>query len=157
MEAPLNSASQGHLPIFITAPGQTDVLMVITGIFLLAAVIGFGVLFFWLHSLPERIAHKSHKLQFEVVAVLGLLSLFTHIQLFWVIGLFLALIDIPDFGGWLGRIAVSTEKMAGVQPDQGVAAPAEYLNAQASNINVHPDQKVSVGPAKEKLKEPLHV
>ena len=66
-----------------------------------------------MHTLPERIAHKSHKLQFEIVAVLGLLALFTHIHLFWVIGLLLALIDLPDIGGWLGRIAGSVERIAG--------------------------------------------
>jgi hypothetical protein len=116
MNPTLNSAAPHHLPMFITAPGHTDVLLVVTAIVLLAAVIGFGVLFFWLHSLPERIAHKSHKLQMEIVAVLCLISLFTHIQLFWIIGLLLAIIDIPDFGGWMGRIATSTEKMAGIRP-----------------------------------------
>ncbi len=116
MEVSLHPGSPGHLPIFITAPGNTDVLMVITAIILVAVVIGFGVLFFWLHSLPERIAHKTHKIQFEIVAVLGLLALFTHIHLFWVIGLLLALIDLPDFGGWLGRIATSTETIAGIAP-----------------------------------------
>jgi len=34
---------------------------------------------------------KSHKLQFEIVAVLGRLALFTHIHLFWVAGLLLVL------------------------------------------------------------------
>ena len=72
-----------------------------------------------MHSLPERMAHKSHKLQFEIVAVLGLLALFTHIHLFWVAGLLLALIDIPDFGGSLSRIAGSTEKLAGFGPGEG--------------------------------------
>jgi hypothetical protein len=118
MNTSVNPASAGHLPIFITEPGHTDVLLVITGIFLLAAVIGFGVLFFWLHSLPERIAHKSHKLQMEVVAVLCLLALFTHVHLFWIVALLLAVIDIPDFGGWMGRIATSTETMAGIAPPQ---------------------------------------
>ena len=37
--------------------------------------------------------------------MLGLLALFTHMHLFWVAGLLLALIDIPDFSGSLGRIA----------------------------------------------------
>jgi hypothetical protein len=64
-------------------------------------------------------AHKSHKLQFEIVAVLGLLALFTHIHLFWVAGLLLAMIDIPDFGGSLNRIAGSTEKLAGIPSGQG--------------------------------------
>jgi hypothetical protein len=132
MEATVHPAATDHLPMFITAPGHTDVLFVVTGVFLLGAVIGFGVLFFWLHSLPERIAHKTHKLQLEIVAVLGLLSLFTHIHLFWVIGLLLALIDIPDFGGWMGRIAVSTEKMAGIEPLPEAPSEAHVARAPAS-------------------------
>lgn len=134
MDAPLHSAAPHHLPLFITAPGQTDVLMVVTAVILLAVVVGFGVLFFWLHSLPERIAHKSHKLQFEIVAVLGLLALFTHIHLFWVIGLLLALIDIPDFGGWLGRIATSTETIAGIKP-----TPAEPEISDSPPLIVQPN------------------
>ena len=34
-------------------------------------------------------------------------------------GLLLALIDIPDFGGPLNRIAGSTEKLAGLGPGEG--------------------------------------
>ena len=73
--------------------------MAVMAVFLVVAVLAVGLLFLRLHTLPERIAHKSHKLQFEIVAVLGLLALFTHMHLFWVAGLLLALIDIPDFGG----------------------------------------------------------
>jgi hypothetical protein len=40
------------------------------------------------------------------------------VHLFWVAGLLLALIDLPDFGGALGRIAGSLEKIAGIKPDQ---------------------------------------
>ena len=72
-----------------------------------------GVIFFRLHSLPERLGHK--KLQFEIVAVLGLLSLFTHVHAFWVAGLLLALIDLPDFQTPLGRIATSLEKLSGTE------------------------------------------
>jgi hypothetical protein len=56
--------------------------------------------------IPAR-AHGAQdaKLQFEIVAVLGLLALFTHIHLFWVAGLLLALIDFPDFSGTFGRMA----------------------------------------------------
>ena len=76
----------------------------------------------------ERMAHRNHKLQFEIVAVLGLLALFTHIHLFWVAGLLLALIDIPDFGGSLSRIAGSTEKLAGIGPGEGsVDVPDETI------------------------------
>ena len=119
MNESLHPAASHHLPSFITAPGETDVLMVAMSVILVLAVLGFGSLFFRLHTLPERMAHKSHKLQFEIVAVLGLLALFTHIHLFWVAGLLLALIDIPDFGGPLKRIAGSTEKLAGLGPGEG--------------------------------------
>ena len=112
-------AATRHLPSFITAPGETDVLMVIMVIILVLSVLGFGLLFLRLHTLPERIAHRGHKLQFEIVAVLGLLALFTHMHIFWVIGLMLALIDLPDFGTPLNRIAGSTEKMAGLKPGEG--------------------------------------
>lgn len=115
----LHPAASHHLPSFITAPGETDVLMVVTAVILLLSVLLFGSVFFRLHTMPERMAHRSHKLQFEIVAVLGLLALFTHIHLFWVAGLLLAMIDIPDFGGSLSRIAGSTEKLAGLGPGEG--------------------------------------
>ncbi len=60
-------------------------------------VLGVGNIYLQLHSLPERMAHKSQKLQFEIVAVLGLISLFTHMHIFWIAGLLLALVDLPDF------------------------------------------------------------
>jgi len=108
-----------HLPSFITAPGETDVLMVVMVVVLVVSVLAFGVLFLRLHTLPERLAHRGHKLQFEIVAVLGLLALFTHMHIFWVIGLMLALVDLPDFGTPLNRIAGSAEKMAGLKPGEG--------------------------------------
>lgn len=115
----LHPAAVHHLPSFITAPGETDVLMVGTAVFLGICVIAFGILYFRLHSLPEHIAHKAQKVQFELVAVLGLISLFTHMHIFWIVGLLLAFIDIPDFGNFLGRIAGSVERLAGVTPGQG--------------------------------------
>jgi hypothetical protein len=110
----LHPSAPHDLPVFITAPGNTDTLMVVVGIVLIGAVLGVGNLYLTLHTLPERMAHRTQKLQFEIVAVLGLLALFTHNHLFWVIGLFLAMVDLPDFGTPLRRIAGSVEKMAGV-------------------------------------------
>jgi hypothetical protein len=101
-----------HLPFYIVKPGETDVLMIVMGIFLILVVLGVGNLYLQLHTLPERMAHKSQKLQFEIVAVLGLLALFTHIHLFWIAGLLLALVDLPDFGTPLRSIAGSVERIA---------------------------------------------
>jgi hypothetical protein len=61
---------------------------------------------------------------------LCLLALFTHVHLFWVAALLLALIDLPDIGGTLGRIAGSVEKMAGVKPGESTAA--EVTNDSAT-------------------------
>ncbi len=121
----LHPAASHHLPSFITAPGETDVLIVVLSVILVLAILLFGSLFFRLHTMPERMAHRGHKIQFEIVAVLGLLALFTHIHLFWVAGLLLAMIDIPDFGGSLNRIAGSTEKLAGLAPGKGAVAMPE--------------------------------
>jgi hypothetical protein len=101
-----------HLPFYIAKPGETDVLMIVMGIFLILTVLGVGNIYLHLHSLPERMAHKGQKLQFELVAVLGLISLFTHMHIFWIAGLLLALVDLPDFSTPLTRIAGSVEKIA---------------------------------------------
>jgi hypothetical protein len=133
----LHPAAPHHLPSFITAPGETDVLMVIMAVVLLASVLGFGILFLRLHTLPERMAHRTHKLQFEIVAVLGLIALFTHMHIFWIAGLLLALVDLPDFSGMLGRMAGSLEKLAGIKPgegaDQNPAAAEQVDKAAAAN------------------------
>src|SRR5262245_29675119 len=124
MAVSVHPAASHHLPSFITAPGETDVLMVLMALILILAVLGFGILFLRIHSLPERMAHKGHKLQFEVVAVLCLVSLFTHMHIFWIAGLLLALIDLPDFGTPLNRIAGSAEKMAGLKAGEGATEMA---------------------------------
>ncbi len=121
MSDQLHPMAPHHLPPFIAAPGETDVWMVVMGVFLIVAVLAVGNFYLRLHTLPERMAHKSQKLQFEVVAVLGLLALFTHVHLFWIAGLLLALVDLPDFGTPLRSIADSVEKIAGEAP--GTAAP----------------------------------
>jgi len=127
----LHPSAPHHLPGFITAPGDTDTLMVVVGIVLIGSVLAVGNFYLHLHTLPERMAHKSQKLQFEIVAVLGLLALFTHIHLFWIVGLLLAMVDLPDFGTPLRRIAGSVEKIAGVPPGDEAAEIADEGTAHA--------------------------
>ena len=122
MAEQLHPAAPHHLPFFIPGPDGSDPLIVATGIFLLGTVLWVGTLYWKLHSLPERMAHKSQKLQFEIVAVLGLISLFTHMHIFWVAGLLLAMIDLPDFGTPMRSIAGSVERIADATPG---APPAE--------------------------------
>jgi hypothetical protein len=119
VSATLHPAAPHHLPGFLPGPDGSDWLMGVTAVILLGSVLAFGLLFLRLHTLPERMAHRGHKLQFEIVAVLGLLALFTHIHLFWIAGLLLALIDIPDFTSPLRRMAGSAERVAGLPPGGG--------------------------------------
>lgn len=142
MSDQLHPQAPHHLPSFITAPGDTDVLMIVMAIVLIAAVLAVGNIYLRLHSLPERMAHKSQKLQFEVVAILCLLALFTHIHLFWIVALLLAVIDIPDFGTPLRSIAGSVERIADAAPaDDGsgekvVQEPAP-VDADKSGAHSH--------------------
>ena len=129
MQGTQHPAASHHLPWFLTAPGDSDILFTITTILVLLIVFGLGVVFFRLHSLPERLGHK--KLQFEIVAVLCLLSLFTHVHLFWVLALLLALVDLPDFQTPLRSMADSLGRLANggkrrpPQPAPKPAPPAE--------------------------------
>jgi hypothetical protein len=113
MSEPIHPAAIHHLPPFVTAPGETDVLLVAMAIFLLLAVVGIGVFYFKLHALPEQMAHRGQKIQFEIVAVLALLALFTHNHAFWIAALLLALVPLPDFTTPLSSIANSLERIAG--------------------------------------------
>lgn len=134
MSAAIHPAASHHLPVFITAPGETDVLMVVSLIMLLAIVVGIGVFYFRLHALPEQIAHKGEKIQFQIVAVLALIALFTHQHIYWIVALLLALIRIPDFSTPLTGMAASLSRMAdakGPQPKAKVAARAKPASAKS--------------------------
>ena len=132
MTEQLHAMTPHHLPFYIAKPGETDVLMIVMGVFLLLAVLGIGNIYLHLHSLPERMAHKGQKLQFEIVAVLGLLSLFTHVHIFWIAGLLLALVDLPDFTTPLSSIAGSVEKIADNEIPPAVSPTDETAVVQAA-------------------------
>ncbi len=130
-------AATHHLPGFITGPGEWDLLYTLTTLIVIASVVGLGVFFFRLHSLPERMGHK--KIQFEIVAVLCLISLFTHIHAFWIAALLLALIDLPDFITPMRRMAGALEKLSGIEPEpepdliaETIAAPAHAPESMAA-------------------------
>jgi hypothetical protein len=147
----LHPSAPHDLPGFITAPGDTDVLMVVVGIILLGSILMVGNLYLHLHTLPERMAHKSQKLQFEIVAVLGLLALFTHNHIFWVIGLFLAMVDPPDFSTPLRSIAGSVEKIAGVEPGGEAAEMAGESAAHAERQDAAKPDTTKPGAAKSEV------
>lgn len=111
--APAHPVATEHMPFFITAPGQTDVLFNVMVIFLLVLVLVIGNLYFQLHAVPEKMAHRTSKVQMELVAVLALISLVTHNHLFWIAALLLAMIEFPDYSTPMVSIAESLEKLVG--------------------------------------------
>ena len=129
-----HAVTSTHLPSFITEPGGTDFLMIVAAIVLVLAVLGAGVFFLWLHSLPERMVHN--RLQYDLVAVLALLSLFTHVHGFWIAALLLAFVTVPDmsrfdFIGPLRSIAKSLRSLADREAEP-TAAPATTETSTAS-------------------------
>jgi hypothetical protein len=137
-----NPIATGHLPSFITEPGQTDVLFHIVAWFVLICVIGLGVIFFTIHSLPERVAHRTKKIQLDIVAVLTLLALFTNEHIFWFAALLLAFIDLPDFLTPVMRIATAVENLAGKESAKGtVDGSAEAEDEAAAKHEPHEDRR----------------
>jgi hypothetical protein len=132
MSEAMHPAAPHYLPSFITAPGETDVLFTVSVIVLILAVMGIGSLYFWLHSLPERISHGASQRQFQLVGALALLALFTHINAFWVAALLLALIPVPDFWTPLASMADSLARMA-----TGRSRSAEAPSEQAPEVLVN--------------------
>ena len=108
----LHELATEHVPAFVPLKGETDTLFVVMIVFVLIVVLIIGNLYFKLHALPERLAHKANLVQFQFIAVLSLLALFTHNNVFWVAALLLALVKIPDFSTPLNSIAESLERMA---------------------------------------------
>ena len=112
-DVPLHPAAIEQLPVFITAPGQADWLFNGVAVFLVVAVLAIGNLYLRLHALPERMSHRANVVQMEIIAVLALISLFTHNHIFWIIGLLLAFVRFPDFQTPMVSIAQSLEKLSG--------------------------------------------
>lgn len=112
MAANLHPLAPHDLPSFIPAADGSDGLMTFMAVFLLLIVVVGGVAYLNLHSLPERRLHGAGKVQFEIVAILALISLFTHNHLFWIAALVLAFLDFPDFGSPLRSIAESLHRMS---------------------------------------------
>ncbi|MBA5775507.1 hypothetical protein H2509_00015 [Stappia sp. F7233] len=108
----LHPLAPNHLPAFVTEPGRTDVLFVAMGVFVLFFVVGIGVFYFKLHALPEHMAKRGQKIQFEIVCVLALLAMFTHNHAYWIAALLLALVPLPDFTTPLTSMARSLSRIA---------------------------------------------
>jgi hypothetical protein len=139
-----NPIATDHVPFFITPPGGTDALFHVVAWFVVACIIGIGVIFFTIHTLPERMAHRTKKVQLDIVAILGLISLFTNEHIYWIAALILAFIELPDFLTPIQRIASAAEDIAGQAPR---AETFEATPADADHAGVDAARPVQKGSA----------
>lgn len=102
-----------ELPFFFAGPDGSDSLFTTMTFLLLGAIILLGVLYFTLHSLPERMAHRGNATQLQLISILCILALFTHNNIFWVLALVLAAFRPPDLATPLNSIADSLQQLAG--------------------------------------------
>ncbi len=100
-----------HIPAYL-AGANSDPLMTAMIVVVVISVLLIGVFYFKLHAIPERIAHGKNHGQMQLIAVLTVLALFTHNNMFWVAALILAVVELPDFLSPLKSIASSLEVIA---------------------------------------------
>ncbi len=123
----LNPAATDHLPWFVSALGQTDVLLNVAAATLLFTIFAIGTLYLRLHALPDQIAHKANNNQLHIVGALTLIALFTHNNAFWILALLVAMIELPDFVTPLGSMARSLRRMARPEPPDLAPEPLRAL------------------------------
>ena len=126
---------QEHLPFFITGPGESDILFTAVTIALILIVIGFGALYFTIQAIPDRLVEGTSKAQMQLVGILGLISLFTMNNAFWIAALLLAAIRIPDIVTPFKSISRSLKRLstAGRQPVAEITAVEVNPAVQATN------------------------
>ncbi len=100
-----------HIPGYL-AGADSDPLMIVMAVILIAMILIAGVLYFKLHAIPEHIAHGKNHTQIQLIAILTILALFTHNNIFWIAALVLAVVELPDFLAPLKSIAKSLETIA---------------------------------------------
>ena len=132
MNESLGTAAREYLPFYITGPGETDILFGAVAVALVAILIGFGALYFTIQAIPDRMVEGAGKAQMQVVGLLGLISLFTMNNAYWIAAILLAAIRIPDIVTPLQEIARSRTGNAAAA-DAGGPAESEYTEAPTAH------------------------
>ena len=105
-----HSLATEQLPMFISGPGETDGFFIAVVVIASVAMTSVGALYFTLHSLPERMAHKVNSNQIYLISIMLLVALFTHNNYFFIGALLLAAARFPDWTTPLNSIAKSLEE-----------------------------------------------
>lgn len=120
-----------ELPFFVVAPGGTDYFMLGIGIFLVVVLLGLGALYFTVQAIPDRMASGSHKIQMQIVGILGVISLFTMNNAFWIAGILLAAIPFhelfPDHFARVDQALAAREAPPEIDEEEAEPVEAEVV------------------------------
>ena len=137
----MEKVNQDLLPFFITAPGESDLLFTAVTIFLILVVLGFGAMYFTIQAIPDRLVEGTSKAQMQLVGILGLVSLFTMNNIYWVAALLLAAIRIPDFvtpqksmSRSLKRVSLNTQNTVPEKPVSETVVEDEAAEPEVEEI-----------------------
>ena len=124
MEDAVHSLAPEHLPAFLPGFDGSDFLFTAVVVVLIGVVLLFGVIYFTLHALPEKIAHGTSSTNFQLICVLALLAMFTHNNLYWIAALLLATVQLPDFTTPLNSISRSLDELVDRESAPLLLSPA---------------------------------
>lgn len=100
----------GRLPFWVTAPRETDGFLIVVGFVLVGVLLGFGALYFTINAIPDRMAAGAHKVQMQLVSVLGLISLFTLNNAFWIAAILIAAVPLHELFPSLKPVSYTPEE-----------------------------------------------
>lgn len=147
----LHPLAPHHLPIYLPGSDGSDPLFVAVVVILLAVMMGVGVLYFKLHSLPEQIGEKYNSAQLLLISVLALLALFTHNNAFWILALLIAIIRLPDFSTPINSMADSLKKLANKNETSDVDSPSHEEDTDLVNDALPAGSVAESTPQPERL------
>ena len=137
----MDKVNQDLLPFFITAPGESDLLFAAVTILLILVVLGFGAMYFTIQAIPDRLVEGTSKAQMQLVGILGLVSLFTMNNIYWVAALLLAAIRLPDFvtpqksmSRSLKRVSMNTQNTVPETPVSETVVKDETAEPEAEEV-----------------------
>lgn len=137
----MDKVNQDLLPFFITAPGESDLLFTAVTILLILVVLGFGAMYFTIQAIPDRLVEGTSKAQMQLVGILGLVSLFTMNNIYWVAALLFAAIRIPDFvtpqksmSRSLKRVSINTQNTVPETPVSETVVEDETAEPEAEEV-----------------------
>ena len=112
MHSSISDEAMARLPFWVTAPGETDGFLIVVGLLLVLVLLGFGALYFTVQAIPDRMAAGAHKVQMQLVGVLGLLSLFTLNNAFWIAAILIAAVPLHEILPLKPEVEVSESRDA---------------------------------------------